>query len=85
MVLVLILFLEKVIKSLTNKLSILEDPTEKFNLAKHMEHKVRELALELDEYKKFTVEPLVKEPIEDYRDPKSDPALWGDKFSPGWC
>ena len=36
-------------------------------------------------YKKISVEPLVKEPTEKYRDPKANPQNWGDKWSPGWC
>jgi hypothetical protein len=59
---------------------------EEKNLAgKEMACKIRDLELKLIEYRQITVEPLVKEPVEDYRDPKADPAKWGDKFSPGWC
>ena len=72
-----------------NKIIILnlfkDDPNERENLAGEMIEKLRELESLLEEYKKVTVDPQVKEPVQDYRDPKGDPALWGDKFSPGWC
>ena len=62
-----------------------DDPNERENLAGEMIEKLRELESLLEGYKEVTVDPQVKEPVQDYRDPKGDPALWGDKFSPGWC
>lgn len=63
----------------------IDDPIEKNNLAASRIELIRELEIELAKFKAITVEPQVKEPTENYRDPKADPALWGDKFSPGWC
>ena len=66
-------------------LFLLDDPNERINLARQNETKVRELEVTLNEYKKKTEMPQVKEPLSENRVPESDPALWGDTFSPGWC
>ena len=67
------------------KRNMIDDPLEMNNIAKTNPCKVRELEMQLDEYKKISVEPLVKEPTEKYRDTKANPQNWGDKWSPGWC
>lgn len=46
---------------------------------------IRDLQYKLDDFRKITVEPQIKEPLERYSDPRADPKKWGDTFSPGWC
>jgi hypothetical protein len=61
------------------------DPLEQNNLANSKPCKVKELIKNLEEYKKVSVEPLVKEPTDKFRNEKANPQNWGDKWAPGWC
>jgi hypothetical protein len=54
-------------------------------LAAQFPCKLFELEIKLNEYRKITVEPLVKEPTTEQFDPKGFPYNFGDKWSPGWC
>ena len=60
-----------------------EDPNEQINRASDLPCKVRDLEIKLNAYKRSAVPPLITEPP--YFDPKSNPANFGDKWSPGWC
>jgi hypothetical protein len=65
--------------------SFKDDPLERNNLAAQMPCLIRDLQYKLDDFRKITVEPQIKEPLERYSDPRADPKKWGDTFSPGWC
>jgi hypothetical protein len=61
----------------------LDDPLEKNNLARLFPCKIRDMELQIEEYKRNSVPPFVTEPP--FYDPKSNPARFGDKWLPGWC
>ena len=56
------------------------DPGESSNLAETMPKKVEYMESRLQKLRE-TVVPAVDKPA----DPKSDPALWNNVWSPGWC
>ena len=60
-----------------------DDPLEKVNLAEKLQCKVRDLEMQINGYKRKSVPAFVTEPP--FFDPKSNPADFGDKWSPGWC
>jgi hypothetical protein len=62
-----------------------EDPYEKTNLASHLPCYVRDLERKLEEYKTIAVEPQLKEPLQDYNDPRGNPINTNNQFWPGWC
>ena len=47
--------------------------------------KLRELERELDMLRLKSVPPLIREPTAAYADPRANPQLWSDTWSPGWC
>lgn len=63
--------------------NIKEDPLEALNLAGRLPCRVRDLERKIGEYRRRTVQPVITEPP--FFDPKSNPAKFGDKWSPGWC
>ncbi len=60
-----------------------DDPNERNNLALKFPCKLKELELEIENYKLKSVPPLVKNPFQ--FSVNSDPAKFGDKWQPGWC
>ncbi|CAF0746120.1 unnamed protein product [Brachionus calyciflorus] len=62
-----------------------DDPLEMDNLARVYPCLVLEMEEKLEEFKKISVPPQVKEPTSIFGNPDASPALWGDKWSPGWC
>lgn len=63
----------------------IEDPYETTNLASHLPCHVRDLEQKLEEYKTIAVEPQLKEPLQDYNDPRGNPINTNNQFWPGWC
>lgn len=62
--------------------NIKEDPLEHDNKAEEMPCKVKELEIKLEAYRNNTVPPFL---FYNNFDPKSNPAKFGDTWSPGWC
>ncbi|KAL8611444.1 hypothetical protein ACOMHN_014499 [Nucella lapillus] len=56
------------------------DPGESKNLADSMPEKVASLQERVKELRKSLVAPMIGKP-----EPKADPALWNNVWSPGWC
>ena len=59
-----------------------DDQYERKNLALKIPCKLKELELEVENYKLKSVPPLVKNPF--HNTVNSDPAQFGDKWQSGW-